>query len=109
MVQWRPPPLATAPDPTAIDVAPDSQSEIHQKLKKAKAAGASKLKKATDEKRESLSTEARAKPHVPEPKLHEAESSRAKPELAEASAANSKLETSTNKRTKSEHDFEGHF
>ena len=31
---------ATAPDPTAIDVAPDSQSEIHQKLKKAKAAGA---------------------------------------------------------------------
>ena len=31
---------STAPDPTAIDVAPDSQSEIHQKLKKAKAAGA---------------------------------------------------------------------
>ena len=29
-----------APDPTTIDVAPDSQSEIHQKLKKAKAAGA---------------------------------------------------------------------
>ena len=29
-----------AQDPTAIDVAPDSQSEIHQKLKKAKAAGA---------------------------------------------------------------------
>ena len=31
---------STAPDPTAIDVAPDSQSEIHQKLKRAKAAGA---------------------------------------------------------------------
>ena len=30
----------TAPDPTTIDVAPDSQSEIHQKLKRAKAAGA---------------------------------------------------------------------
>ena len=31
---------STAPEPTAIDVAPDSQSEIHQKLKRAKAAGA---------------------------------------------------------------------
>ena len=30
----------TAPDPTTIDVAPDSRSEIHQKLKRAKAAGA---------------------------------------------------------------------
>jgi hypothetical protein len=29
-----------APDSTTIDVAPDSQSEIHQKLKRAKAAGA---------------------------------------------------------------------
>ena len=29
-----------AQDPTAIDVAPDSQSEVHQKLKRAKAAGA---------------------------------------------------------------------
>ena len=29
-----------APDPTTIDVAPDSQSEVHQKLKRAKAAGA---------------------------------------------------------------------
>ena len=31
---------STAQDPPAIDVAPDSQSEMHQKLKRAKAAGA---------------------------------------------------------------------
>ena len=31
---------STAPDPTAIDVAPDSQSEMHQRLKRAKTAGA---------------------------------------------------------------------
>ena len=31
---------STAPEPTAIDVAPDSQSEIHRRLKRAKTAGA---------------------------------------------------------------------